>query len=72
MVEMAEKIVNKLRDENLSPEELPLINILMEEVAKNRQQLNQGVLSNENQVDPGYNLLPAPVSNIKKLWNIYI
>ena len=30
MVEMVEKIVNELRDENLSPEELPLINILME------------------------------------------
>ena len=57
MVEKAEKIVNELCDENLSPDELPLINILMEEVAKNRQQLNQGDLCNEHQIDPGYNLL---------------
>ena len=68
MVEILEMVEKELHVENLAPDELPLENVLMEEVAKHRQQLNHGDLSNERQVDPGYDLLPAPVSNIKKLW----
>ena len=62
-IEMLEK---ELPVENLAPDELPLENALMEEVAKHRHQLYHGGLSNKGQVDPGYGLLPAPVSNIKK------
>ena len=68
MVEILEMVEKELHVENLAPDELPLENVLMEEVAKHRHQLYHGGLSNKRQVNPGYNLLPAPVPNIKELW----
>ena len=66
--EMEEMVENELLVENLAPDELPLEDVLMEEVAKPRYQLYHGGLSNKGQVDSGYNLLPAPVPNIEELW----
>lgn len=40
----------------------------MDDVVNHRYHLNCGGLINEAQVDPGYNLLPAPVTNIEDLW----
>ena len=37
-------------------------------MVEHRYHLNRGGLINEAKVDPGYNLLPAPVPNIEELW----
>ena len=63
-----EEIIEKVPVENLAPSELSLEEVLKDEVAKHQYRLNHGDLSKEDQVDPGYNLLPAPIRNIKKLW----
>ena len=66
--EMEEIMEKEVPVENLAPDELSLKEVLMDEVKMHRYNLNRGNISNETQVDPGYNLLPAPVRNIKKLW----
>ena len=65
---MDELVEKELLVENFGPEKLPLEDVLMDEVANHTYHLNRGGLINEAQVDPGYNLLPAPVTNIEDLW----
>ena len=66
--EVEEEMQEEFLIENLGPDQLPLEDVLEEEVVNQRYQLNHGGLINEAQVDPGYNLLPAPVTNIEDLW----
>ena len=55
-------------EENLAPSELPLEEVLLEEAAKRQYCMNHGNLSKEDQVDPGYSLLQAPITKPKRLW----
>ena len=66
--EMDEIVEKEVPVENFAPDQLSLKGVLMDEVAKHRYHLNRGDVSNKAQVNPGYNLLPAPVRNIKDLW----
>merc|ERR1712121_376340 len=54
--------------ENLAPSELPLQDVLLEEAAHRQYCMNYNNLNKEDQVDPGYSLLQAPVTKLKKLW----
>ena len=67
--EVNEELEQALLIENFGPEQLPLEDVLEEEVVNQRYQLNRGGLINEAKVDPEYNLLPAPVTNIEDLWS---
>ena len=53
--------------ENLAPSELPLQDVLLEEAELRQYCSNYNNLI-EDQVDPGFSLLQAPVTRLKKLW----
>ena len=66
--EVDKMVEEELLVENFGLDQLSLEDVLKDEVAEHRYHLNRGGLINEAKVDPGYNLLPAPVPNIEELW----
>ena len=66
--EVGKMVEEELLVEKCGPDQLSLEDVLKDEVAEQTYHLNRGALITEAKVDPGYNLLPAPVPNIEELW----